>query len=375
MKWLFSFLLVLSIFSSGLAQSTPPIAAPNTTADAIADQTVRDWQAGKFKPAELDIKTLEQSKDPIEVLQKQFKALSQQVRFTPTPKDVRISFNLRRVIKEDAARVYSYPITSDDLGDEILTVTLLPIKGLNSASWVATSVQIGTTTNLIPDFVKTPWGGWLFAAISALLLWVSVAKTPFREVLEQNWQMIKTYKVVYIATSLGLFGLFALGTMIGLAEPRITKMISEFLGTVLSANGIAELTQTNVASAAFGITWNNMRSGIFLTSYVPGSFFAVPAYLIAFIQYPFYGLALAPVGTLPLAAWLLHLPTIIIELGAYIYIVASSGVMLLRIIRKTSFATAFLDYTRCLPFAIVFLVLAAWYEAIEIMYLIPLVIK
>jgi hypothetical protein len=368
MKWLLSF--VLLFFSSALAQTKPPAPA-NALADQLADQTVRDWQAGKFKPAPLDTKTLEQIKTPTELLERQLQELAQQVRFSPVPKDARISFNLRKVTEQEKTRVYTYPVTSSQLGDETLSVTLVA----DGQTWKPESVRIGADTNLIPDFVKTDWGAWLFAALSALLLWASIAKTAWRKVLEQNVELVKTYKWIFIGTYTLLFGMFALGTLVGIANPSITKAIGEFLSTVLSANGVAELTQTNVASAAFGITWNNLRSGIFLTSYVPGSLFAVPAYLIGLFQYPFYGIALAPVGSLPLAAWLLHIPTILIELGAYIFIVSSSGMMLFRIVKKTPLSVAFLDYTRCLPFAIAFLVLGAWYEAFEIIVLIPLILN
>ena len=371
MKWFVGLLFSLLLSSNGFAQVKAPVALPNPTADALADQTVRDWQAGKFKPAPPDAKKLEATISPTELLQEQLRALAQQVKFSPAPKNAKVSFNLRKVALDGAARVYSYPITSADLGDETLSITLVP----DGTGWKADTVQIGSSGDLIPEFVKTIWGAWLFAAISALLLWASIAKTPWRVLLEQNWQMVKAYKGIFIGTYAALFGLFALGTLFGIANPSIVKAIGEFLSTVLSANGVAELTQTNVASAAFGITWNNIRSGIFLTSYVPGSLFAVPAYLIAFFQYPFYGLALAPVGTLPLGAWLLHIPTIIIELGSYIYIVAASGVMLFRVIKKTPFTFAFLEYTRCLPVAISFLILAAWYEAFEIIVLIPLLLK
>jgi hypothetical protein len=280
MKWFFA--LIFCLFSNSLAQSVA--ANPNPQADLIADQTVRDWQSGKFKPAALDPKALEGAKDPTELLQKQLRALAQQVQFAPAPKDARVSFDLRRVTQEDLARVYTYPVTSNSLGDELLTIRLVR----NGDTWQAESVRIGTNEDLIPEFVKTIWGAWLFAALSALLLWASIAKTPWRTLLEQSLQTVKAYKGVYIGTFIVFFGLFALGTLVGLANPSITKAISEFLSTVLSANGVAELTQTNVASAAFGITWNNMRSGIFLTSYVPGSFFALPAYLIGLFQYPFY---------------------------------------------------------------------------------------
>ena len=178
--------------SGTLAQLEQPSALPNTSADQIADQTVRQWQAGKFKPVALDPQAIAATESPTELLQKQLRALSQQVQFTPAPKDARVSFNLRRVTQEKKARVYTYPVTSSSLGDEILTVTLVQADG----TWKAESVQIGSNADLIPEFVKTIWGAWLFAAISALLLWASIAKTPWRTLLEQNVQTIDRKSVV-----------------------------------------------------------------------------------------------------------------------------------------------------------------------------------
>jgi hypothetical protein len=372
-RFLMRFLILVSslVFavSPALAQAEVAKAAqPDAVADAFADQTVRDWLAGKFAPKQLDLREAARLEGNQLIIQT-INTLKQQLRFFPAPKEARVSFNLRRASERLQQRIYTYPITSSDVGDQTLTVTI----SKSGDAWSASSVNLGEVGSSIPEFVTTTWGGWLFAALSALLLYASLAIAPWRKTLSQSLQIVKEQRQVFIWTNVALYGLFAIGTWYGLSNPDVVKAIVEFLGTALNINGVAALTQSNVASAAFGITVNNARAAM-LAFFAPGSLFAVPAYLFASGQMLFYGTALAPVGTTPLTVWLLHLPTIIIELQAYIFIVASSGAMLWRIIKRVPFGVAFIDYLRCLPLALSILVLAAWYEAFEIMVLIPAVL-
>jgi hypothetical protein len=61
---------------------------------------------------------------------------------------------------------------------------------------------------------------------------------------------------------------------------------------------------------------------------------------------------------------------------SYIYIIAASGIMLSRIVRsRMSFGAAWRDYAKSLPVAITILVVAAWYEAFEILVLFPLFLR
>ncbi len=366
MKWIRSLLALLLFSVVATAQTaSPPAPAPDVAADAAADQTVQQWLAGKFKPAEAKPTD---ATDPNAVISQQLEAVLGQLRFAPAPKDARVSFKLRRLESANASkRVYSYPITSPTTDDAQLTVSLTK----TATGWKASAVTFGAQSSSIPDFVKTDWGGWLFAALSAALLYACIAPTFWRKALETSVQSVKTYRRVFIVANVLLYGMYALGTLGGLANPALVRTLTEFFSAVLTSNGVAELTQGSVSSAAFGIALNNLRAGILFASFIPGSFFAVPAYLINGFQFWFYGIALAPVGGTPIGAWLLHIPTIILELQAYIFVVASSGVMLVRILGKTPFLTAWRDYVRCLPLAVSILVLAAWYEAFEIIVLIP----
>jgi hypothetical protein len=191
----------------------------------------------------------------------------------------------------------------------------------------------------------------------------------------ESWAVTRRFFGVYVGTSIALYGLFALGSLIGAALPLTVNVLREIVSGALSTGGLEGLRDSSVPSAAFAITLNNLRAGILFTSFIPGSLFAIPAYLIALWMFPFYGIALSPVG-LPPAAFALHIPTIIIEMQSYIYIIAASGIMLSRIVRsRMSFGAAWRDYAKSLPVAITILVVAAWYEAFEILVLFPLFLR
>lgn len=369
MKWIRFVILLLLLCVSAVAQTATPALPIDPTADEIADATVRQWLGGKFKPAP---PTPRDPNDANAEIARQLETVLAQLRYAPVPRNARVSFKLRTLETATATkRGYSYPITSAQTDDAQLTVTVEK----TATGWQGSAVTFGPQGSSIPEFVTAPWGGWLFAALSSLLLYACIAPTFWRKAIENSVKTIRANPRVFIIANMLLYGMYVFGTLGGLANPALVKTLGEFFSAVLSSSGIAALTESSVASAAFGITLNNLRAGILFSSFIPGSFFAVPAYLLGGIQFWFYGIALAPVGTLPLAAWLLHVPTIIIELQAYIFVIASSGLMLVRIFKRTPFAIAWREYAACLPLAISILMLGAWYEAFEIIVLIPAVLK
>jgi hypothetical protein len=371
MKWIHALLLLLTLSVGATAQTaTPPAPAPNPAADNAADAEVRKWLGGGFKPQSTAPNP--NATDPNEEVRRLVQAAIAQIQYAPVPQGARVSFNLRRVLSsEPNTRTYAYPITSQATDDAQLTVTMQ----LENGTWSARTITFGAQGSVLPDFINEPWAGWLFAALSAALLYACIAPTFWRKSLEHSGRVVRENAGIFIGTNLFLYGVYLVGTLIGLANPVIVQELGRFFSMVLSANGVAELTQGTVATAAFGIFLNNLRAGILFATFLPGSFFAVPAYLISMGQFLLYGVALAPVGTLPLGAWLLHVPTIIIELQAYIFVVASSGVLLKRIFRRTPFGVAWREYAACLPLAISILALGAWYEAFEILVLIPALLR
>lgn len=361
-------LLLLSV--SAVAQTATPAVPIDLTADGIADTVVRQWLEGKFKPVTPTLSP--DASDANAEIARQLETVLAQLRFAPVPKNARVSFALRKIETATVTRrIYSYPITSTQTDDAQLTVTLEK----TATGWQGSAVTFGPQGSSIPEFVTAPWGGWLFAALSSLLLYACIAPTFWRKSIENSVKTVRANPRVFIIANVLLYGMYAFGTLGGLSNPALTKTIAEFFSAVLSSSGIAALTESSVASAAFGITLNNLRAGILFSSFIPGSFFAVPAYVLGGLQFWFYGIALAPVGALPITAWLLHVPTIIIELQAYIFVIASSGLMLVRIFKRTPFTVAWREYAACLPLAISILMLGAWYEAFEIIVLIPAVLK
>jgi hypothetical protein len=149
--------------------------------------------------------------------------------------------------------------------------------------------------------------------------------------------------------------------------------VQELVTGSLQQGGITEaLTSGGVTTAAFGIAYWNFTMGAVLTTFVPGALLGVLAYLYNTSRLLILGLAFAP-GSLPLVPFLLHVPTIVVELQAYIIVTAGAGVLLARVIRggMVAFPAAWRDYLKTLTWALVILVAAAWYEAFEILRLIP----
>jgi hypothetical protein len=220
--------------------------------------------------------------------------------------------------------------------------------------------------------VKTPLGNWLFVAFTALLAWASFAKTRWRDVLLASWGTIRSGWWIYIGTNTLLYGIFLMFSASAAAFPESVAALRESLGQILVRNEVQTLLAGGVGSAAFGISLNNFIAGVvmFFTS---GLFLALPAYLVSSLNFMVYGFALSPVG-MPQALFWLHIPTIIIELQAYILIVSASGIFLWRVVRSrfSEFRAAWQGYWGVLPLAVSVLILAAWYEAIELMVLLPL---
>ena len=367
-------LMVASLFlllgsSLTLAQKTTSSSQPEISVpllpevDLQADQAVKDWLNKKFETT-LTQPTITPSSDLNAILKDQLENLKKTLQFSKVPPDPRVNFNLRSVQQAGNARIYSYPITSE-YGDETLSVTLEK----TASGFKLHSIQSGAQTSLTPDFVSQDSGKWIFLAFTALLAYLSIAPTIWRTWLVQGLRLAKIHKRTFILTNILLYGVYLLGTFVGLAYPDLVQTVGEFLGGALSRSGIGDTLKAGVVNAAFGIALNNARAGILFGSFLPGSFFAIPAYLFDMAQFFVYGFALSPVNNSAAFWW--HVPTIILELQAYIFVTASAGAFLVRIFRKQAFALSFQSYLKCLPFALTLLVVAAWYEAFEILVLIP----
>jgi hypothetical protein len=375
MKFFTLMIASLLFFGSSLSVAQKSNSSTNTEislqmlpeVDVQADQAVRDWVNKKFE-TKITQPNISSSSDLNSILKAQINTLKKTLQFSSVPPNPRVNFNLRSVQQAGNLRAYSYPITSD-VGDETLTVTLEK----TASGFTVRSVQAGATASLTPDFVSQPVGMWIFLTMTALLAYASIAPTIWRTWIVQGLRLAKIHKRTFILTNILLYGVYLFGTALGFAYPDLVQTVGEFLGGALARSGIGETLKAGVVNAAFGIALNNARAGILFGSFIPGTLFAIPAYLFDTVQFFVYGFALSPVTNAAAFWW--HVPTIILELQAYIFVTASSGAFLVRIFRKQTYAKSFQSYLKCLPFAFTLLIVAAWYEAFEILYLIPTFVK
>ena len=356
------------ILGSALAQATqttvaakPPV---DLGADTIADLAAKDWLAGKLHGSMEE--TIKAGAKPGDA---QLEALRKLLLFSQPEKRTKVAFDLRELFGANATqRLYKYPISVNG-EDATLSVRLEKIGGI----WQVRSARESPNITLIPAEVFTPVGAWIFVALTALLAWAVVTPTIWRTWIRESLTVTRANLSVYLGTNIILYGLFVIGAIAGFSQPKFVELFQEFAAGALSQGGLEKLATNGVASGAFGITLNNLRAGVAI-AFITGFLFAVPAYIMFFAQTLFYGFVLSPVG-LSGTSFLLHIPTIIIEFAAYFYVVAASGIMLARIVRRIPYAMAVRDYVKCLPVAVTVLVIAAWYESFEVLVLIPFLSK
>ena len=350
---------------SASAQGTPAKPPVDQVADTIADTAARDWLAGKLHGSmEETLKAGTKSSDA------QLEALRKLLLFSKPEKRTNVAFDLRELFGANATqRLYKYPISVDG-EDATLSVRLEKIKDV----WQVRSARESPNITLIPSEVFTPVGAWIFVALTALLAWAVVTPTLWRTWIRESLVITRANLGVYLGTNIVLYGLFVIGAIAGFSQPKFVELFQEFASGALAQGGLEKLASNGVASGAFGITLNNLRAGVAI-AFIGGFLFAVPAYIMFFAQTIFYGFVLSPIGNLAGTPFLLHIPTIIVEFAAYFYVVASSGIMLARIINRIPYAMAVRDYVKCLPVAVTVLVIAAWYESFEVLVLIPMLTK
>ncbi len=367
----FFLLVVLFLFShivvaqkgADAKSTTTIVPANNPTADAIANVVVADWLAGKL-PSKAAVKT--------DSISGQLEFLERNLLFTSPPKNGRVNLSLRKLVgANEQRRVYQYPLASND-EDSLASVTLQKKNGV----WSVRGVRQAINVQLIPDWVFGSLGGIVFAAMTALMAYGVFASTAWRRWLQEAWAIARQHQGIYLATNIVLYGLFAFGAALGFAVPQLVALLQEYTASALSQGGLSKLAQASVPSAAFGIALNNLRAGVLLTSFIPGAMFALPAYVINASLAVFYGMALSP-AAVPGASFVLHLPTIFLEFQAYWFVVAASGVMAFRVLsrQRVPFALAIKDYAKSLTVCLLFLVVAAWYEAFEVLVLIPILAR
>ncbi|GEM82933.1 MAG: hypothetical protein KatS3mg073_0652 [Meiothermus sp.] len=337
-KWL---LVVWALFGWALAQSNLE----------IARQAVQDWQAGKYqvdpsqalgKPTEEAIRLLERS-----------------LAFPPVPRD--LSVNLNAPLEDSTPRgtIVKFPATVAGRGGEVRVV----IRGDE-----VTRIGFAPEGGLLPGWLKHPAAWALFVAFTLGWLVALRGDNVLARWWREGWGLLRQYRGLYLGINLGLYGLFALGGLVAYANPRLVQLMQELVGGALEQIGLGSALGGGVLGLALVIFYWNFTNGLVLTTAVPGLFLGIPALLFNAMRYFVLGFALSPVA-LPLANYLLHLPTMVVELQAYILATFGGMVLMLKTLRGEGYRAGLRALGLTVYLGGFFLLVGAWYEAFSILVL------
>jgi len=354
------------------AQSSNPASPPTElvqgplqgtpAAREAASGVLEGWINGEFNITPAQVRRTDQL-EPM---------LIQLLRFTPVPPEAKTNLELVKLVAVDKANrreTYRYPVASSGT-DFTVDVTVTPSS---SAGWEAYSVRLASSGPALPPELLSPLTPWVFGLATLLLIYGVTRPTLWRRWLGRGLDIAREQRRVFWWVNVALYAMFVLGTLAAFALPALAREVSDWVGGDLSGTGILSYLERGVPQAASAITYWNFTQGALQTTFLPGVLFGIPALLINLGRFLVLGFGISP-ALLPAAAYLLRIPTIVVELQAYIFVTASSMALLWRG-RKVGWGRAFRDYFYSLPVALTLLVFAAWYEAVEVLLLVPLLTR
>ncbi|MBO1436991.1 stage II sporulation protein M [Meiothermus sp. CFH 77666] len=340
-SWALLLWLVVLCLPAALAQSNVE----------IARQAVQDWQAGKYTvdPAQAIGKPTEEA----------VRLLERSLAFAPPPRGLLINLDEPQEEQTPRGVIVQFPATVSGRGGEVRVT----IRGGE-----VTRIGFAPEGGLLPAWVKSPFAWALFVALSLGWLVALRGENVLARWWREGWDLVRQYRGLYVGLNIALYGLFALGGLLAYANPQLVKLMQEVVGGALEQIGIGGALGGGVLGLAIVIFYWNFTNGLVLTTAVPGLFLGIPALLFNAFRYFILGFALSPVA-LPLANYLLHLPTIVVELQAYILATFGGMVLMLKTLRAEGYRAGLRALGRMVYLGAFFLLVGAWYEAFSILVL------
>ncbi len=338
--WAIVFLVILC-FPFSLAQSNLE----------LARQAVQDWQAGKYTvdPSQAVGKPTEEA---VRILERSFA-------FAPAPGGLSVNLNEPQEDQTPNGTIVKFPATVAGRGGDVRVT----IRGGE-----VTRIGFVPEGGLLPAWIKNPLSWGLFVALSLGWLVALRGNNRLARWWAEGWALVRQYRGLYIGMNIGLYGLFVLGGLVAYANPQLVKLMQEIVGGALEQIGIGGALGGGVLGLAIVIFYWNFTNGLVLTTAVPGLFLGIPALLFNAMRYFVLGFALSPVA-LPLANYLLHLPTIVVELQAYILGTFGGMVLMLKTLRGEGYRSGLRALGLMVYLGAFFLLIGAWYEAFSILTL------
>lgn len=312
----------------------------------LARQAAEVWLAGKLSPRLEEVLRASPEEAP--------RLLERYALFPPPPKGLSLNLDSPRV---EGNRVLFPAAVGEQVGEVVVVLE----------GGEAKRVYFRPEGLALPGYLLTPLAGWGFLLLSAFWLFLLFQPSPFRAWLLEALALVRAHRGLYLFTNLLLYGLFALGALLAYGMPELARALQVLFGGALEAIGLEGAVEKGILVLAGVIFHWNFSQGLFLTGLLPALLLGVPVLLLNAVRYFVFGLALSPVLLGP--AFLLHLPTLLLELQGYI-LVTFGGLVLLA---KTAGGEGYRKGLRALLLTFylgaLFLLLAAWYEAWEVRFL------
>ena len=216
----------------------------------------------------------------------------------------------------------------------------------------------------LPAYLLTPLAGWGFVLLSLFWTLLLFQTSPFRAWLLEALALVRVHKGLYLFTNLFLYGLFALGALLAYGMPELARAMQVLFAGALETIGLEKALGQGLPVLAGVIFHWNFSQGLFLTGLVPALFLGLPVLPLNALRYFAFGFALSP--ALLGGAFLLHLPTILLELQAYILVTFGGLLLLAKTARGEGYGKGLRALLLSFYLGAYFLLLAAWYEAWEV---------
>jgi hypothetical protein len=315
------------------------LAAP----EEVAREAVARWLKGQLSPRLEEVLKAPPEEAP--------KLLERYALFPPPPKG--LSVNL------EAARVEGNRVAfAAALGEEVGEVVVV-LEGERVRRVFFRPEGLG-----LPAYLLTPLAGWGFVLLSLFWTLLLFQTSPFRAWLLEALALVRAHKGLYLFTNLFLYGLFALGALLAYGMPELARAMQVLFAGALEAIGLEKALGQGLPVLAGVIFYWNFSQGLFLTGLVPALFLGLPVLLLNALRYFAFGFALSP--ALMGGAFLLHLPTLLLELQAYILVTFGGLLLLAKTARGEGYGKGLRALLLSFYLGAYFLLLAAWYEAWEV---------
>ncbi len=311
-----------------------------------AREAVKGWLRGAFTPP---LESLLRA--PREELPRLLEAYAH---FPPPPPGLQVNLDRPRV---EGERVL-FPAALGGEGGEVV----VRLEGGNPVGIAFRPQGLGP-----PAYLLRPAAGWAFLLLSLLLLALLLQPGPLRAWLGEAWALLRAHLGVYLLTNALLYGLFALGAFLAYLEPALARALQALLAGALEALGLEGVRERGVMTLAGVIFYWNLTQGLLWTGLLPGLLLGLPVLFLNLARYLLFGLALSPALLGP--AFLPHLPTLVLELQAYILVSFGGVLLFLKTLRGPGYREGVRALLLSAFLGALFLLLAAWYEAWEVIHL------